>query len=301
MEEPGEELIDLNENNIEVKENKSKEKEKNKKKDNKVLCILLLIIIIITIVFIMHLHKNKQIEHKSVIIFDFDKTIIEKDALEEQRFILPTKKEQDEYLRRIYSNENWALVMSDYYNQFYNLNITISEINNYIDKVELTPGMIELFHFLKEKEDKYILIIISAGHSYQINHILQRNNLTSFFDEIIAFNSYIKDGKIIVNKSNEYKCDICLEIGMCKTNKFKLLKKKYKEKNIIFDKIFYICDGVNDFCLAKNLEKSDELLIRKNFSLDKYLYNDGFVKDIKSNIYKWNNGFDIIEFFQNLK
>jgi len=300
MEEPGEELIDLNENNIKEKENKSNKEEKNKKKDNKFIYILLLIIIAI-IIFLIYLYVNKQIKYKSVIIFDFDKTIIEKDAFEEQRYILPSKEEQDEYVRRMYSNENWALVMSDYYNQFYNLNVTISEINNYIDKVEYTPGMIDLFHFLKKKEDKYILIIISAGHSYQIERILQRNNLTSFFDEIIAFNSYIKDGKIIVNQSNEYKCDVCLEIGICKTNEFNILKEKYKEKNIIFDKIFYICDGVNDYCLAKNLEKNDELLIRKDHGLDKYLYKEGFVKNIKSNIYKWNSGFDIIKYFNNLK
>ena len=301
MEEQEEELIDLNENNIEEKENKSNKKEKKEKKDNKFIYLILSIIIIATIIFLIYLYINKRIKYKSVIIFDFDKTIIEKDAFEEQRYILPSKKEQDEYVRRMYSSENWALVMSDYYNQFYNLNVTISDINNYIDKVEYTPGMIELFHFLKENEDKYILIIISAGHSYQINRILQRNNLTSFFDEIIAFNSYIKDGKIIVNQSNAYKCDICLEIGMCKTNEFNLLKKKYKEKNIKFDKIFYICDGVNDFCLAKNLEKNDELLIRKDYGLDEYLYKDGFVKSLKSNIYKWNNGFDIIKYFRDLK
>ena len=73
-----------------------------------------------------------------------------------------------------------------------------------------------------------------------------------------------------------------------------------KKKNIFFDKIYYICDGVNDFCLARNLKSDDELLIRNNFTLDKYLYQDGFVKNIKSNINKWNNGFDIIKFFQNI-
>ena len=300
MEELGEELIDINENTKQKKQNKSNIKEKKTKKDNKFFFILLLIIIVL-IVFFIYLCINKEIKYKSVIIFDFDKTIIEKDAFEEQRFLLPSKEAQDELVRRMYSSENWATVMSDFYNQFYNLNVTIPEINNYIDKVEYTPGMIELFHFLKNNEDKYILIILSAGHSYQINRILQRNNLTSFFNEIISFNSYEKNGKIIVNKSNEYICDICLEIGMCKSKEFNLLKKKYKEKNIIFDKIFFICDGVNDYCLAKNLDKNDELLIRKNYGLDEYLYKNGFVRYIKSNIYKWNNGFDIIEFFNNLK
>ena len=87
---------------------------------------------------------------------------------------------------------------------------------------------------------------------------------------------------------------------MCKKNEFKLLKNKYEKKNIFFDKVYFICDGYVDFCLANNLTKNDELLVRKKFELDDYLYKYGFVKDIKCNIDKWNNGFDLINFFDNL-
>ena len=300
MQEIGEELIDLNEDSKPKKDNESNKKEKNKIINNKFYLILLLIIFV-SIFLIIYLYINHQKKYKSIIIFDFDKTITEKDSFEEQRYILPSKEAQDELIQRIYSTENWASVMSEYYNIFYNLNISISDINNYIDKVEYTSGMLELFNFLKNKKDKYILVILSAGHSYQINRILDRNNLTFIFDEIISFNSYEKNGKIIVNKSNEYNCDFCRGIGLCKGNELNLLKNKYKEKNIFFDKIYFICDGINDFCLAKNLEKNDELLIRKNYSLDDYLYKQGFSKKIKSNITKWENGFDLLNFFSNYK
>ena len=191
--------------------------------------------------------------------------------------------------------------MNETYEQYNNLNISISDINTYIDKVSLTKGMSELINYLyNNKNNKYILVILSAGHLYQINHVLQKNNLNFFFDEIISFSSYEKNGRIIVEKNEEYICDKCIGIGQCKTKEFNLLKNKYEKKNIFFDKIYYICDGVNDFCLARNLKSDDELLIRNNFTLDKYLYQDGFVKNIKSNINKWNNGFDIIKFFQNI-
>ena len=58
-----------------------------------------------------------------------------------------------------------------------------------------------------------------------------------------------------------------------------------KNKIFFFDKIYYICDGINDYCLARNLENKDQLLIRKNYGL----------------VNNWNNGFDIINFFKNEK
>ena len=300
MQEIGQELIDLNEDNEPKKENRSNKEKKDTNKFNFFIILLIIIFSIVILIYLYITYFNESKKYKSVILLDFDKTITESDTFEQQIELLPTKKAQDELIKRMYSTENWFSALSDSYNEFYNLNITISDINNSIDKVNYTSGMLEFFNFLRNKKSKYILVILSAGHTYQINRVLQRNNLISFFDEIIAFNSYEKNGKIIFEKGNEFSCDFCVNLGMCKKNEFNILKKKYQKKNIFFDKVYFICDGYVDFCLANNLTKNDELLVRKNFDLDKYLYKDGFVKDIKCNIDKWNNGFDLINFFDNL-
>ena len=303
----GEELIDLNKNeNTNEEDFKKNINNKNKIKNKKFLIFFIFIIFVIFIVIIIILqfhsylkNNNDEIQHKSLIIFDFDKTITKKDVFEEQRYLLPTKEEQDELLIKIYT-DNWVELMTKTYERFYNLNISISDIDYYIDKVEYTEGMTELFEFLRNKKN-FILVILSAGHLYQINRVLQNKNLTNFFDEIIAFPYYIENGKIIIKEGNNYTCDICAGTGQCKTLEFNLLKDKYKSKNIIFDKVYYICDGINDYCLGRSLDKNDELLIRKNFTLDKYLYDKGFIKNIKCNIDKWNNGFDLIDYFKNLE
>ena len=301
MQEIGEELIDIDENNkSNKKENDTKKSDKIKNKYKFFFILLIVILTAIIIIYSFLKKMNNKRQFTSLIIFDFDKTITEKDTYEEQLPLLNSKEAEDELFRRIYE-ENWAAVMAETYDRFYELNISIDDINKYIDKVKIVFGMKELFNFLKNQKDKYFLVIFSAGHLYQVNRVLQTNNLTSFFDEVIAFFSYEKNGRIIINKTEEINCDRCKGIGQCKTNEFNLLKKKYEEKNIYFDKIYYICDGINDFCLARNLNKTDELLIRKEFSLDKYLYNKGYIKNIKCNIYKWNNGFDIINFFKNKK
>ena len=156
-----------------------------------------------------------------IIIFDFDKTISIEDVFEEQRFLLPSKEEQEEIMEKM-NYENWTLLMSNVYNRFYELNITLSDIDKFIDTVEYNKGMIELIQSLSKYKDKYSLIIMSAGHSYQIYRMLERVNLTNVFDEIIAIPSHIENGKIVVTQGNEYDCDIC-NVGQCKTFEYNLL------------------------------------------------------------------------------
>ena len=291
----GEELI-----NIEEEENARNQKTNKKKSNFKNRSILFIIssllILIILIYFIKH-YENYFQNKKVLIIFDFDKTLTKKDVFEEQRFLLPTKEEQEEIMDKLYY-ENWTLLMSSFYEKIYDLNITISDINNCIDKIEYISGMIELLKYFYENKNKYSLIILSAGHYIQVLRMLERFNLTNFFDEIIAIPSYIENGKIIIIQEHKYDCDIC-NAGQCKTYEYNLLIDKFKKnKNIIFNKVYYICDGLNDYCLARNLKENDVLLVRKGFTLYKGLYDEGMINNIKCKISSWNDGYEIIKYFQ---
>ena len=304
-EDDGQELIDLNEqgrNDINEEDNEKQNKSnnnKNKYNYKKIIFILasiLFVIIIIVICFLVFSKKFKM-KQKELIIFDFDKTISFKDVFEEQRFLLPTREEQEDVMERMYY-ENWTLLMSSVYDRFYDLNITISDINNYIDTIEYNKGMIELLQYLEKHKDKYSLVILSAGHYYQIIRMLMRINMTELFDEIIAIPSYIQNNKIIVTQTYEHKCDIC-NVGQCKTFEYNLLIDKFKNiKNTIFNKVYYICDGLNDYCLARNLKKNDELLVKKGYTLYESLYKDGKIKNIKCKVDSWNDGFDVLKYFQ---
>jgi 2,3-diketo-5-methylthio-1-phosphopentane phosphatase len=302
-EENGEELIDLNlednansNNNNNIQNKKADDNNNNRFHLTKIIfTVLILFILIILIYFILKKNKN-EIKRKDLIIFDFDKTISFNDVFEEQRFLLPSVKEQEEIMERMYY-ENWTSLMSSVYDRFYELNITISDINNYIDTIEYTKGMVELLQFLQKNKNKYSIVILSAGHYYQIIRMLQRINMTDLFDEIIAIPSYIENNKIIVTQTYEHHCDIC-NAGQCKTLEYnKLLDKFKKDKNIIFDKVYYICDGLNDYCLARNMGKNDSLLVRKNYTLYEGLYNKGMIKNISCKVEPWDDGFDVINFF----
>ena len=65
-------------------------------------------------------------------------------------------------------------------------------------------------------------------------------------------------------------------------------------------KTIFICDGNNDFCLAKNLKKNDVVFPRKNYAL----YNRLFEKEEKNKILceaiAWTSGNDIINYLKKL-
>ena len=68
-----------------------------------------------------------------------------------------------------------------------------------------------------------------------------------------------------------------------------------KDKKDSFDKIFYIGDGKNDFCLSKKLGMNDFVFPRLNYSLYKILFNENGKNEVKAKIIPWKNGNDIYD------
>ena len=152
MQEKEEELIDLDDNGKE-KEKENFIENSNSKNHNYLGIFLFLISIVVCIIIFFSISNkmNSTKEYKSLIIFDFDKTITQNDTFEEQIQLLNSKEAEDDLLRRVY-DENWVSVMAETYERFYDMKITIQDINKYIDKVEINKGMKELFNFLKIKK-----------------------------------------------------------------------------------------------------------------------------------------------------
>ena len=99
--------------------------------------------------------------------------------------------------------------------------------------------------------------------------VLSSHNIKDCFAHILC-NKSIRDEKNIfkiwaVNEKYEH----------CNDDKPFLCKSLFfedfmKDKANSFDKIFYVCDGKNDFCLSKKLGNNDIVFPRINYSLYKY-------------------------------
>ena len=126
--------------------------------------------------------------------------------------------------------------------------------------------MEELLNYLWQNKDKFEAIIITGGHDQVVDLVLSSHNIKDCFAHILC-NKSIRDEKnifkiLVTNEKYEH----------CNDDKPFLCKSLYfedfmKDKTNCFDKIFYICDGKNDFCLSKKLGKNDIVFPRINYSL----------------------------------
>ena len=107
-----------------------------------------------------------------------------------------------------------------------------------------------------------------------------------------------KDDQVIyISIRKEHDCkdyDPC----ECKNVDYKEFSKNHDMKK--YSKTLFLCDGKNEFYLAKNMKKNDAILLRKNYDLYKKLYNDVYKNEICGELFDWASGNDIIDYLRNI-
>ena len=237
---------------------------------------------------------------KSLLIFDFDKTILNDDSF--GHIILNTLTKEE--LQIIYNNrnENWVDGYNYALKQLKSHGITKEKFNEMLNQISLTQGMSDLFNYIKEKKENYDSIILSSNYEYVIKYILNKNNIIDIFLDIITnpsreANQDEKDQFIYVLKKREHNCKICNPCS-CKKNEFKEFCNTHDMNN--YDKVIFICDGFNDFCLAVDLGENDITLMRKNFALYKKIKSKNFENNLKCKVQAWESGNDIINYLETI-
>ena len=242
----------------------------------------------------------KEKAKKTLLIFDFDKTILNDDSF--GHIILNTLTKEE--LQIIYNNrnENWVDGYNYALKQLKSHGITKEKFNEMLNQISLTQGMSELFNYIKEKKENYDSIILSSNYEYVIKYILNKNNIIDIFLDIITnpsreANQDEKEQFIYVLKKQEHNCKICNPCS-CKKNEFKEFCNKHDMNN--YDKVIFICDGFNDFCLAVDLGENDITLMRKNFALYKKIKSKNFENNLKCKVQAWESGNDIINYLETI-
>ena len=242
----------------------------------------------------------KEKAKKTLLIFDFDKTILNDDSF--GHIILNTLTKEE--LQIIYNNrnENWVDGYNYSLKQLKTHGMTKEKFNELLDQISLTQGMSDLFNYIREKKDNYDSIILSSNYEYVIKYILKKNNISDIFLDIITnpsreANQDEKDQFIYVLKKQEHNCKICNPCS-CKKNEFKEFCNTHDMNN--YDKVIFICDGFNDFCLAVDLGENDITLMRKNFALYKKIYSKNFENNLKCKVQVWESGNDIINYLKSI-
>jgi 2,3-diketo-5-methylthio-1-phosphopentane phosphatase len=228
---------------------------------------------------------------KILIIFDVDKTITNEDSLDVISKYLLTSEQKLQFQQNVTDEMIWV----DSLNYFYELSKSngknIFSIKKALEKVNLTEGMIDLFSFLRKNKKIFDSIIISGGNKFSVNYLIKYHNLDDVIKEQYANQSEIKEDMLYISKASEHNCDIC-DPSIRKKKELDNFFEKYPKNQ--YNKIFYICDGYNDLCLVRYLQKNDILFLRKYYDLYNTLYVDGVDFKINCKCCPWRDGKEII-------
>ena len=242
----------------------------------------------------------KEKAKKTLLIFDFDKTILNDDSF--GHIILNTLTKEELQIIFNNRNENWVDGYNYSLKQLKTHGMTKENFNEMLNQISLTQGMSDLFNYIKEKKENYDSIILSSNYEYVIKYILNKNNIIDIFLDIITnpsreANQDEKEQFIYVLKKQEHNCKICNPCS-CKKNEFKEFCNTHDMNN--YDKVIFICDGFNDFCLAVDLGENDITLMRKNFALYKKIKSKNFENNLKCKVQAWESGNDIINYLETI-
>ena len=236
---------------------------------------------------------------KILLLIDFDGTIVDGDIVNTM-FEATLNKEE---LRYVFENEqmNYAQSMVRYFKLMKSKGKNLNDINPILETMKFNDGIEDLFNYIKENKNKFFVILITGDDLYTTSYFLKYKKYYDIFDYFIglpaSIDEKIDNQMITIQFLPPHNCDFC-DKSLCKTNEFlKFLDINPEYKN---SKIFYICDGWNDFCLSKNyLTEKDYIPARKGFSFWKLMQKEKYNKEIKSQVFYWNFGQEIIDFIKN--
>ena len=238
-----------------------------------------------------------MVDKKDLIIFDIDETVTDPNSLLFSTEYLISKEEKENVLK-LASYMTWEKLFTYFIEKLKENNKTNKDLNEATEKCPLSPGIKTLFKYLKQNINKYYIIIISGGFTYQINYLLKYHNFQDCVKEIYCLNSEeTNDNLLKITNRRLYNCPNC-NPSQCKAQDLKdflELKGRDSFKNIIF-----ICDGGNDICLAKELCESDIVLARDGHRLIQRINNPNEQIKTKCIVKVWKSGEDIINLLKDI-
>jgi 2,3-diketo-5-methylthio-1-phosphopentane phosphatase len=240
----------------------------------------------------MYSRKNSK---KYLLIFDFDETIVDKDSEEELLKLTFTKQQYDQIMSTI-NDLDFFEGFNYYFKLMKDIGITLKDINNNLDKLELSPKMLDLFDYIGKNRAKFDVVILSSCIDYSIKNVLKHYGYINLVDQYLCTKAYVeqeKSDKLLYVPKNQFPhtCDIC-SASQCKSSELeKFLKMKKYNK---YEKLLYIGDGENDYCPSKKmLKKGDILFPRDEHRLYSKLKKTNF-RDIICDVHPWKRADEII-------
>ncbi|KAL6212306.1 hypothetical protein ACLB2K_017526 [Fragaria x ananassa] len=219
-----------------------------------------------------------------VVIFDFDKTIIDCDSdnwVVEELGI-------NHLFTQLLHNLPWNSIMDRMMTELNHRGKTIEDIEECLKKVPLHPSIASAIESVRALGCD--LRIVSDANVFFIETILKHHRILDCFSEINTNPGFVDEqGRLRILpyydfSSSSHGCNICPS-NMCKG----LVMEKIRASVLADGKkqLVYVGDGTPDFCAGLKLEEGDVLMPRKDFPICDLISANPLL--IKAKIHEWSN------------
>ncbi|KAI4355529.1 hypothetical protein L6164_004292 [Bauhinia variegata] len=222
-----------------------------------------------------------------VVIFDFDKTIVDCDSdnwvVDELGFT--------DLFNQLLPTMPWNSLMDRMMMEIHSQGKTIDDIVEVLKRIPIHPRIvpsIKAVHALGCE-----LRIVSDANAFFIEAILEHLGIRECFSEINTNPGYVnEEGRVRILPHHDFKkashgCSLCPP-NMCKG----LIIERIQDSMVPEEKkrIIYLGDGSGDYCPSLRLKERDFLMPRKGFPVWDLICKDPSL--IKAEIHEWNDGED---------
>ncbi|KAM0933583.1 putative inorganic diphosphatase [Dioscorea sansibarensis] len=222
----------------------------------------------------------------TVLVFDFDKTIIDCDSDNWVIDHLGATKFFDHLLLSLPWNTAMDRVMEELHRQGW----SVEDIAKVLRTAPLHPSTISAIKTAYALGCE--LRIVSDANRFFIETILEHNGLLNYFSEINTNPGFVDDeGRLRILPYHEFTsnsfshgCPLCPP-NMCKGLIIERIKAEMLEKGK--KRIIYLGDGKGDFCPSLKLSESDFVMPRLNYPVWELICENREL--IKAEVHEWSD------------
>ncbi|CAL1360711.1 unnamed protein product [Linum trigynum] len=225
----------------------------------------------------------------TVVVFDFDKTIIDVDSdnwvVDELGFT--------DLFNQLLPTMPWNSLMDRMMKEIHEQGRTIDDIVGALQRVPIHPRVVPAIKSAHALGCE--LRIVSDANLFFIETILEHLGLRNYFSEINTNPGFVdEEGRLRISPYHDFTksshgCTLCPP-NMCKGLIIERIQAAIAKEGGS-KKLIYLGDGAGDYCPSLKLTESDYVMPRKNFPVWELISRNPMV--IKAEIHEWSDGEDL--------
>ncbi|GMI82125.1 pyrophosphate-specific phosphatase1, phosphate starvation-induced gene 2 [Hibiscus trionum] len=220
-----------------------------------------------------------------VVVFDFDKTIIDCDSdnwvVDELGFT--------DLFNQLLPTMPWNSLMDTMMKEIHAKGKTIGDIVEVLKRTPIHPRIVQAVKSAHALGCE--LRIVSDANMFFIETILEHLGLKEYFSEINSNPGFVnEEGRLRIFPYHDFtKCSHGCNLNLCPPNMCKgMIVERIQACLEGKKRMIYLGDGIGDYCPTLRLGKNDYVMPRKNFPVWDLICRNSML--VKAEIHEWSDG-----------